>query len=104
MKLTPNQRVVLAVLAGADGGLIAAEVAARSGRRYVPGVIRVLESLRGDGLVSPLDIQAQAVRRWRITEAGLSALTRYSRLRNSLQDSARATTPPVRATAQSPAG
>jgi hypothetical protein len=86
MKLTPNQRVVLAVLAGADGGLVAADVAARSGRRYVPGVIRVLESLRGDGLVSPLD--GQAARRWRITEIGQSALTRHFRVRVSAQTAA----------------
>jgi hypothetical protein len=91
MKLTPNQRVVLAVLAGTDGGLYVAEIAARSGRRYVPGVIRVLESLRGDGLVSPLDIEA--ARRWRITEAGRSALTRYSRAGPSAQDPARAAPP-----------
>jgi hypothetical protein len=101
MKLTPNQRVVLAVLAGVDAGLIAAEVAARSGRRYVPGVVRVLESLRGDGLVSPLDVQA--ARRWRITDAGRSAL-RYSRARNSIQDAGCAATPPARITARSPAG
>jgi len=91
MKLTPNQRVVLAVLAGSDGALFVAEIAARSGRRYVPGVIRVLESLRDDGLASALDLQA--ARRWRITEAGRSALTGYARVRGSDQDPARAAPP-----------
>lgn len=76
MKLTPNQSAVLAVLASGDGGIVAAEVAARSGRQYVPGVVRVLESLREDGLVSPLD--GPAARRWRITEAGRSALIMHS--------------------------
>src|ERR1017187_3749222 len=79
MKLTPNQRDVLAVLAGGDG-LVAVEVARRLGRQHVPGVIRALESLRGDGLVSPL--VGQAGRRWRITEAGRSAFVRHSRVRS----------------------
>src|ERR1022692_4346308 len=78
MKLTSNQRDVLAVLAGRDG-LVAAEVVARSGRRYVPGVIRVLESLRGDGLASPLD--SLSGRRWRITDAGHDALVRHGQIR-----------------------
>jgi hypothetical protein len=87
MKLTPNQCDVLAVLASRDG-MITAEVVARSGRRYVPGVVRVLESLRGDGLVCVLD--GYAIRRWRITEAGQSALNRYRHLRKSVPSSARA--------------
>lgn len=87
MNLTHNQWVVLAVLAGAEGGVTAAEVAARSGRRYVPGVVRVLESLRPEGLVSPLD--GQAARRWRITEAGQSALTRHRRIRSLTPSTAR---------------
>jgi hypothetical protein len=87
MKLTSNQRDVLAVLAGRDG-VVAAEVVARSGRRYVPGVIRVLESLRGDGLASPLN--GQAGRRWRITEAGYAALVRHGQVRDSAAGTARA--------------
>src|ERR1022692_4266496 len=87
MKLTPNQCDVLAVLASQDG-LITAKVVAHSGRRYVPGVVRVLESLRGDALVCVLD--SKAVRRWRITEAGQSALTRYRQVRSSVPSSARA--------------
>jgi hypothetical protein len=81
MKLTPNQRDVLAVLAGGDG-LVAVEVAGRLGRRYVPGVIRALESLRGDGLVSPL--AGEAGRGWRITDAGRSALVRHARVRGQV--------------------
>jgi hypothetical protein len=79
MKLTPNQCDVLAALIGGDQ-LIAAEVAARSGRQYIPGVIRALESLRDDGLVALLD--GPAGRRWRITEPGQAALARHSRVRS----------------------
>jgi DNA-binding MarR family transcriptional regulator len=90
MKLTPNQCEVLAVLADGDR-LAVTEVAGRSGRQYVPGVVRVLESLRGDGLVSPLD--GQAARRWSITEAGRSALTRHFRVRSSVPNATSAAQP-----------
>jgi len=54
MKLTPNQRSVMVALADGEC-LSAAEIARRSGRQYLPGVIRVLESLRDCGLIWRLD-------------------------------------------------
>jgi len=66
MKLTPNQRSVLSELADGEC-LSAAEIARRSGRQHLPGVIRVLESLRDSGLISRLD--GPVTRRWQAAGA-----------------------------------